>query len=393
MNTFLSVYIGWPHPIPFLFSLYVVTKWLPHWSILISPLSLQRSVRPCNVPIRDHIGDFILLKTLLELTVCSISNVASLLCNVLPNTVAWYQYFTCVSIMWVQRRGARSRYRIHSVQYVCSCVQSAYQGLTTDHITPLLCWSLLSNREELFKFRLCSSFVLHLSVPSMFCVVIMVLGAQFCVLKFYRFFFFYLPGVCAEVQNYRLDLDLSHFLLILAFITFSNLTWHHSVGSAVRTFLHFDNVNVIKCHFESSAYCTIVNRSNLVFSPFNIWLLQLPLDWSLLSLSVSFSQLCRHRLGLCQLSQAGLSQRRLRCRVLLPLQTGLASQPDLRFGSPTEGAIPAHPQQPLTQLHTGAGAWWVPGHRAPPLESHLIKHQAQTPQIHAHTMVQTCVQT
>lgn len=55
-------------------------------------------------------------------------------------------------------------------------------------------------------------------------------------------------------------------------------------------------------------------------------------------------QVCCHRLGLCQLSQAGVSQRRLRRRVLLPLQTGLASQPDVWLGSPAEGALPPHPQ-------------------------------------------------
>lgn len=70
------------------------------------------------------------------------------------------------------------------------------------------------------------------------------------------------------------------------------------------------------------------------------------------------SQVRRHRLGLCQLSQAGLSQRGLRRRVLLPLQTGMAPQPDLRFGPPAEGAVPAHPQQPLAQLHAGARTWW-----------------------------------
>ncbi len=93
--------------------------------------------------------------------------------------------------------------------------------------------------------------------------------------------------------------------------------------------------------------------------------------WTLVSLSVSSSQICRHRLGLCQLSQAGVSQRRLWSRVLLSLQTGLAPQPDLRLSPPTEGAIPAHPQQPLAQLHTGAGTRWAPGN--------THRHTPQTP--------------
>lgn len=84
-------------------------------------------------------------------------------------------------------------------------------------------------------------------------------------------------------------------------------------------------------------------------------------------------QVCCHRLRLCQLSQAGVPQGRLRRRVLLPLQTGLASEPDVWLGSPAEGAIPPHPQQPFTQLHTRAGPKWVFGRRAQHLHSDPVK--------------------
>lgn len=49
-----------------------------------SLLSVYRELSgSCNVPISGHTGYFIVLKTRLELTVCSISRVAALLCNVI----------------------------------------------------------------------------------------------------------------------------------------------------------------------------------------------------------------------------------------------------------------------------------------------------------------------